>query len=188
MKKLLMIVMALAAGMAALTWSLAAGNFIDYSPTDGFLASLVGTSGKLAFTNELTVSTDAQGGLAQSERFMAAQNNWKVEPWKSRAATFGKTAAVVMSVGGDQPGEISLKFATSGAVTAAGAFKTGVDAKGKDMVAKATCATAVCPDGEPDATGAFEASVFVYFPPKGAFTGYSACIRLRWDGTQFVVP
>ena len=71
---------------------------------------------------------------------------------------------------------------------AAGTFKTGVDAKGKDMVAKATCATAVCPDGEPDATGAFEASVFVYFPPKGAFAGYSACIRLRWNGTQFVVP
>ena len=170
-----------------LTWSLAAASFTDYSPTAGFTATVIGTRGKQAFTNELTVTSGPVGGLAQGESFAAVQNTWKVEPWKARAATFAQVAPVVVAVAGDQPGEIALKFASSGAVTAAGAFKTGVDAKGKDVVTKVTCATVVCPDGDPDATDVYGASVFVYFPPKGAFAGYCARLRLCWDGTGFVL-
>ena len=170
-----------------LTWSLAAASFTDYSPTAGFTATVIGTRGKQAFTNELTVTSGPVGGLAQGESFAAVQNTWKVEPWKARAATFAQVAPVVVAVAGDQPGEIALKFASSGAVTVAGAFKTGVDAKGKDVVTKVTCATVVCPDGDPDATDVYGASVFVYFPPKGAFAGYCARLRLCWDGTGFVL-
>ncbi len=168
------------------TWTLAAPSFTSYSPEAGFAAMIVGTSGKQAFTNELSVTADALGGRAASVCLVAGQNTWKADPWKARAATFGKVEPVTIPVDGDQPGEIVLKFATSGAVTAAGAFRTGVDAKGRDVVAKATCATVVCPDGEPDEEGAYTAHVFVYFPPKGAFAGYSACLSLRWDGASFV--
>ena len=88
-------------------------------------------------------------------------------------------------------GTISLKFASSGAVTASGKFVTGQDAKEKDVVYSANCSSVLIPAGGEVATSAtLPASaaytVYLYFPPKaGKFGGYAAEVPLVWDGAAF---
>ena len=173
---------------AGLTWALNAASFATYdADAEIYTAYVTAKSGKMeeAWTLTLTAAGAVCQDAADELRWEAYQNNWKVEPWKSRAATFGKVPVVTVNVGGDQT--VTLKFAASGAVTAAGEFVTGVDAKGNKVVVKATCSTVVTPEEMPDESGAFAASVYVYFPPKGAFAGCSARIRLHWNGTSFAV-
>lgn len=169
-----------------LTWTLAADAFAAFDgEAQTYFATLVGKSGKQAFTNDLTLAGGAFGGVATAtDLFTAGQNIWKRAPWKALAASFGRAAPVTVAVAGEQPGEIAFKFAASGAVTATGAFVTGVNAKGLDVIAKATCASTLLPCTAPGADGSFEAEVAVYFPPKGAFAGFSRTYRFRWDGTQ----
>ena len=178
-----------------LAWALAAPYFdaaVDPAAAEAeqaFRASVVGTSDKLAFTNAVTVVGDALGGIATNALFAAYQNNWKAEPWKTVAKPFAKAPALVLPAAGEQPGEIALKFAASGAATAAGKFLLGTDAKGKEIVHSASCAAVVVPETEPDAQGAFKAVVHLYFAPneKKGFAGAVRLVRLRWTGTAFEV-
>ena len=171
-----------------LTWSLAADYFDSYAD-DVYRATLVGKSGKLAITNEIGVARDGMGGFAESEHYIAFQNNWKLEPWKTIGKPFAKAAAFEYedsaTLNGEAiPGVITLKFASSGSVTAKGTFVTGINEKtGKDIVYSASGSAVLAPRTAPDETGAFEGVVFIYFPPKaGKFDGYVRCLTVRWTG------
>ena len=65
-------------------------------------------------------------------------------------------------------------------MTAAGTFATGVDARGRETTAKASCSATLLPQGGD------RYLVFVYFPPKGTFRGHARCLALAWDGAGFV--
>ncbi len=177
-----------------LTWSLAADCFDSINNSgDVYRATLVGKSGKLAITNEVGVACDAIGGYAESELYIAFQNNWKLEPWKTAGKPFAKAAALEYedsaSVAGvPVPGVLTLKFAASGAVTVKGSFVTGVNERtGKDIIYTASGSAVLAPQSEPDETGVFDAVVFVYLPPKaGNFDGYVRCIGVRWTGEGWV--
>ena len=176
------------------TWSLAADSFdsIDESG-DVYRATLIGKSGKLVMTNEIGVACDLMGGFVESIDYIAYQNNWKLEPWKSVGKPFAKAAALEYkdsaSVAGvSVPGVLSLKFAASGAVTVKGSFITGINEKtGKEILYSASGTAVLAPQREPDANGAFDAVVFVYLPPKaGKFDGYVRCIGVRWTGEGWI--
>ena len=178
-----------------LTWSLAANSFdsIDESG-DVYRATLIGKSGKLVMTNDVGVACDAMGGFAESVDYIAYQNNWKLEPWKTVGKPFAKAAALeyedsAFIAGVEAPGVLSLKFAASGAVTVKGSFVTGVNERtGKEILYSASGTAVLTPQSEPDANGAFDAVVFVYLPPKaGKFDGYVRCINVRWTGEAWEV-
>lgn len=177
-----------------LTWTLASDSFdsIDESG-DVYRATLIGKSGKLVMTNEIGVAGNAIGGYAEAIDYIAYQNNWKLEPWKSVGKSFAKSAALEYedsaSVAGvPVPGVLSLKFAASGAVTVKGSFITGINEKtGKEILYSASGTAVLAPQREPDANGAFDAVVFVYLPPKaGKFDGYVRCIGVRWTGEGWI--
>ena len=177
-----------------LTWSLAANSFdsIDESG-EVYRATLIGKSGKLAMTNEVAVTCDSMGGYAESIDYIAYQNNWKLEPWKTIGKPFAKVAALEYedsaSVAGvSVPGVLTLKFAASGAVTVKGSFITGINEKtGKEILYSASGTAVLAPSREPDEIGAFDAVVFVYLPPKaGKFDGYVRCIGVRWTGEGWI--
>lgn len=178
-----------------LTWSLAANSFdsIDESG-EVYRATLIGKSGKLAMTNEVGVTCDSMGGYAESIDYIAYQNNWKLEPWKTIGKPFAKVAALEYedsaSVAGvSVPGVLTLKFTASGAVTVKGSFVTGVNERsGKDILYSASGSAVLAPQGEPDETGVFDAVVFVYLQPKaGKFDGYIRCIAVRWTGDGWII-
>ena len=108
------------------------------------------------------------------------QNLWKMEPWKTAAKPFANKTLVLSGMADGLPTEadsISLKFASSGAVTASGKFVTGQNARGQDVVYSASCSSVLSPQGGDDYT------VYLYFPPKaGKFDGYTAEVSLVWDG------
>ena len=164
-----------------LTWTLSATSFTDVespssdveSPT--FHASVIGKSGKLTFTNALAITAEAFGadgargvGVLTGDVSVAVyQNLWKTEPWKTTAKQFAKAKALEIPLDG---GAVTLKFASSGAVTAKGVF-------GKYS---ASCSSVLIPQDD----GEFV--VFLYFPPKaGKFEGYAGIVRLVWDGAAF---
>jgi len=165
-------------------WTLSADSFASYDTGSGmYLAAVVAKNGKAAATNILAVTSHEVDGVGQGVVTlinggetvqMAWQNLWKTEPWKTTAKDFAK--APPLSVG-----EVSLKFAASGAVTAAGKFATGKDAKGKDVVYSDSCSSVLLPQGK---NGYL---VVLYFPPKKdakgneTFAGYSALVPLFWN-------
>ncbi len=191
-----------------LTWTLAATSFdavecpasdVEGDASPVFRATVVGKSGKMAFTNEVTVAAEevagyrgVASGWAASEppvEWTAWQNLWKTEPWKTEAKPFAKAPALAIDVGTRDacpyPGTVTLKFAASGAVTASGKFVTGQDAKGKDIVYSASCSSVLVPAGARDARP-YRFALFLYFPPKaGKFEGYSDEVSLVWDGKTF---
>ena len=120
----------------------------------------------------------------------AWQNLWKTEPWKTDAKPFAKAPALAIDAGTRDacpyPGPVTLKFASSGAVTASGKFVTGQDAKGKDVVYSASCSSVLVPEADAAGAGRPPYRVFLYFPPKtGKFEGYADEIQLVWDGAAF---
>lgn len=178
-----------------LTWALAANSFdsIDDSG-DVYRATLIGKSGKMMITNEVAVTSDAMGGIAESFDYIAYQDNWKLEPWKTLGKFFAKSVVLEYedsaSVAGvESPGVLSLKFAASGAVTVKGAFVTGIDEKTGMEIFYSTSGTAVlAPQSEPDEDGVFDGVVFVYLAPKARkFDGYVRCVNVRWTGEGWVI-
>ena len=178
-----------------LTWALSAASFTDVeSPlsdveSPSFLATVIGKSGKLAITNALAITAEAFGagdargvGVLSGDVSVAAyQNLWKVEPWKAIGKSIANQAFTydVVDAAGN-PGELSLKLAATGAVTAKGVFTTGVNEKtGKPVVYTASGSATLVLTTVPDEAGAFAGVVWVYFPPRGAFAGYVACVEIK---------
>ena len=168
-----------------LTWTLSAASYDSYDETgDAYVATVIGKSGKLQITNEVTVTSESivepgggkdDRGVADCSEWTAWQNPWKAEPWKTEAKPFAKAEALPID-------GVTLKFASSGAVTAKGAFVIGKSAQGKDVVYSSTCSSALV------ARGGASYSVFVYFPPKaGKFDGLAAEVPLLWGGENFSV-
>ncbi len=178
-----------------LTWTLAANSFDSIDDwDDAYRATLIGKSGKLAITNEICIAQDGMGGFAESIDYIAYQNNWKLEPWKTVGKSFAKAAALeyedFASVEGvDAPGVLSLKFAASGAVTVKGSFVTGVNEKtGKEILYSVSGTAVLVPFWEPDESGEFYGDVFVYLPPKaGKFDGYVCCVHVIWTGDGWIL-
>lgn len=174
-----------------LTWTLAAPCFdgldsLDNLESPAFRATVISKSGKLVATNEIEFavddSVDFERGVAQTLepsnfqnlelsnsrtfKLLACQNLWKAEPWKTLAKPFSRVPALLTADG------VSLKFATSGAVTAKGVFGPY----------SANCSTVLIPnDGDGETY-----SVYLHFPMKsGKFDGYSAEVGLLWNGESF---
>ena len=161
---------------------------------DAYHATLTAKVGAAVVTNRIAVypaahaATDAVPaetalGVMRGDLLDAWQTDWRREPWKGFAAALARTRpplAYAYEVVGDQPGTVALKFGANGAVTAAGTFATGVDARGRETTAKASCSATLLPQGGD------RYLVFVYFPPKGAFRGHARCLALAWDGAGFV--
>ncbi len=188
--------------------SLSASSF-DAVEEDGdvvsFLATLVGKVGKAVVTNEVTVSRDDtvefERGVVACDAsplgWYAWQNLWKTEPWKTTAKPFAKAPKLELYMveedsglvlvdtlpeGGVAVATITLKFASSGVVKAAGKFVTGQNAKGRDIVHSTSCSASLVP------VSATEYVLYLYFPPKpGKFDGYSAAVPLAWDGSSFTL-
>ncbi len=121
-------------------------------------------------------------GVMRGDLLDTWQTDWKREPWKGFAAALARAKpplAYAYEVAGGQPGTVTLRFGANGAVTAAGTFATGVDAKGRETTAKASCSATLLPQGGD------RYLVFVYFPPKGSFRGHVRCLSLAWDGAGF---
>lgn len=157
-----------------LTWTLAAPSYASFDPAAQIYAAEVSAkSGKELRTLPIEVSP-AEGGygvLTTDLDFTAVQNLWKTEPWKTEGKVWAKRPPAVFTsatAAGLLPGEtVTLKFAASGAVSAAGVFSNGY---------KATCSTVLVPyDGAPVA--------FISFPAneKKGFRGYSACLAIRGE-------
>lgn len=161
---------------------------------DAYHATLTAKVGAAVVTNRIAVypavhaATDAVPaetalGVMRGDLLDAWQTDWRREPWKGFAAALARARpplAYAYEVGGGQPGTVSLKFGANGAVTAAGTFATGVDARGRETTAKASCSATLLPQGGD------RYLVFVYFPPKGTFRGHARCLALAWDGAGFV--
>lgn len=161
---------------------------------DAYHATLTAKVGAAVVTNRVTVraaahaATDAVPaetalGVMRGDLLDAWQTDWRREPWKGFAAALARARpplAYAYEVVGDQPGTVALKFGANGAVTAAGTFATGVDARGRETTAKASCSATLLPQGGD------RYLVFVYFPPKDTFRGHARCLALAWDGAGFV--
>ena len=87
----------------------------------------------------------------------------------------------------ENDGTVTLKFASTGKISAKGVFVTGTDSKG-NPIKFSTSGSAVLagprlPTGE---EGVFRANVYIYFPPKkGKFAGYVSDFDLEWNGEKF---
>ena len=182
-------------------WTLSAASYDCYdAETASYVAQVVCKtgSGKKArvFTNELVVAKDSVGGAVTGERFLAYQNNWRIDPWKTLGKKVAKSPVFEFRPYADADDDhtndvISLKFAASGKVTVkASYFKSRSTKTGKISWTTASGSAVLCPQGLPDGTDAFPAVVFVYFPPKKgtptAEAAYAVCVRLRWDGAKFI--
>ena len=181
-------------------WTLTAASYDRYdAAAASYVAQVVGKagSGKTAalFTNELFVAADAMGGVATNGIFLAYQNNWKSDPWKTLGKTIAKAPAFEFKpyadAGDDHTNDfISLKFAASGKVTVKASYFKSVSKADRISWTTASGSAVLCPQGQPGEGDAFPAVVFVYLPPKKgtptAEAAYSACVRLWWNGEKFV--
>ena len=155
------------------TWTLSSAAFEAESETGSLTTTLTGTCGKETFTDELVLSADDLGGCVRASRLTAVQNNWKDEPWKTLATQLAKKADQTISVEEEVTGEVVLNFGSAGTVKTSGAFITGVNAKGQEIVTKVSGSAVLCPLAVPDSeTGSCQAEVVVYFPAKGTFPGW----------------
>ncbi|MBQ9432200.1 MAG: hypothetical protein IJU44_11690, partial [Kiritimatiellae bacterium] len=160
-----------------MTWTLAANGFDAWDAGEAiYTATLVGTSGKNAFTNAVAFGAEVTGGAAVADGlFTAYQNNWKNEPWKTLGKELANTVYAYEAEDADgNAGEVSLKLQATGNVTVVARFVTGADARtGKEVVYSASGSAVLCP--QPD--GGYVA--FVYLPPKaGKFGGYCECVEI----------
>ena len=171
------------------SWALSAPSFSSVErPSQDvedfeFLATVVVKSGKESVTNEVSVMADSgfgfTCGVARSDGWAAWQNLWKMEPWKTVAKPFAKAKALTLDL--NETDTVTLKFASSGVVTATGKFVRGKDAKGKDVVYSATCSSVLIHDG-----GAGY-DVYLHFPAKQdskgkvMFGGLTVRVSLGWD-------
>ena len=181
-------------------WTLTAASYDRYdAETASYVAQVVGKagSGKNArvFTTELVVAEDAVGGVATSEHFLAYQNNWKIDPWKTIGKKLAKAAAFEFrpyaDAGDNHTNDVlTLKFAASGKVTVKASYFKSVSKTGKISWTTASGSAVLCPQDLPGEGDAFPAAVFVYLPPKKGTptekTAYAVCVRLWWNGTKFV--
>ncbi len=177
------------------TWKITSAAYDSYdSENAAYTATIVGKSGKLALTNEVTVCSEdvdgtVRGVMSDADgEWCAWQSLWKTDPWKTTAKSFsGKKLALYVDGDGnvtdeepdESSGTLSLKFATSGAVTIAGKFAYTNLKTSKAATYSASCSTTLVPCGD-DAY-----SVFVYIPAKTTstmdFAGFAAEIPLVWD-------
>ena len=163
-----------------LTWTVSAANFDSYEEeAEEYVATVTMKSGKLSEEHSLVVKAgDTQGEavISDGETVIAelVKTDWKAASWKAAAQPFSKAPVLEYEAqdAAGNPGKVTLKFASSGAVTTKGAFATAVSGT-----------ATLIPVTEIDAeTGDFNCIVVVYFPPKtGKFDGYVESVLLRWN-------
>jgi hypothetical protein len=171
--------------LAGETWTLSAPYFdwfSIYSPLE-YRATLFDKSG-----NPFTLQLKPRYGInsygfmnvwfGTNGRIDPTQANWNEEPWKSAAKPLAKAGPLVIpttDIDGN-PGELTLKFASSGKVTYTAKF-ANYSASGSSSLEH---------DSNLGSGGAFDAKLTVLLPAKaGKFPGCIKHLRLEWDGTQF---
>ena len=155
-------------------------------------------SGRLSRKFPLTLYYDFEdetGGIGEAVdedwngAFTVFQNNWQTEQWKKiGAAINGKTFEYPAATSEEIDGTVTLRFASTGKISAKCKFVTGKDPKTqKDIVYSATGSAILAgPMLDPAVEGGFRAKVYIYFPPKqGKFAGYMRDFELEWDGEKF---
>lgn len=173
---------------AGTTWSLSATSYETLSLEDEMgVLRVIGKKGKLAFTNEVTVGTlaaDPTIGVAETDRFAAYQNLWKVEPRKTLAKTVDKLADLTFEATDldGRTGTLKVTFGASGTVKVKGTFTYGESTRGKPLTVSVSGSAVLC------ATGGDDYALYVYLPPKtGKFGGLVEKIDLTWNGTGMTV-
>ena len=173
-----------------LKWTLSAKSFDDYA--EGvYTAALTCKNGRTVRSCEITLSENGLVGVDETGReFMALRNCWKEYSWKTIAKAFARAKPVSFTpTGFKDESTITLKFSSSGAVTAKGQFVKSYNSRtGKPSFYSASCATALCPTEDPNEAGAFTGVVYIYYPPKKNTpipNGYIDCVNVRWTGSAF---
>ena len=133
----------------------------------------------------------------------AWQNLWKDEPWKSEASQYANSEPLVLYVAGNEVegydlltsapddgsdyGTLTLKFASAGAVTAAGRFVKGFDGKtNKTTYHSVTCSSVLTPIASMDNGNKY--GIYLYFlPNKSGFNGFAAGLAVEWNGKKFLL-
>ena len=170
-------------------WTLSAKSFA-FCMGRAYYATLECKNGKQIHDCEIQLTEN--GLLGEDEvcgAFAAERNCWKEDPWKQIAKNFPKANQPSYTpIGFEDESTITLKFATSGAVTAAGKFVKSYSSSGKPSYYSVSCSSVLCPLEEPGMDGAFSGVVYVYYPPKAGSpipSGYIECVTVRWTGSQF---
>jgi len=174
--------------------------FDRYDPDGGaFFATLTAKIGKTVLTNEMIVSSQPGRddlvpvmGVLEADLFDAWQYGWSVEPWKTVGKAFDKKTLtyavladgrcsereedVAAALSEDVVAKVTLKFASTGAVTVSGEFVSGYDKKkSKYTTVKSSASTKVLPIVGED--GTYRYSVFVSLSPKGLPT-HTRCVTV----------
>ena len=175
------------------TWTISAASF-DYGNHGEYVATVTAKSGSDVRTEEILLEMyglDVVGGMVTADGGLGGlalyQANWKADPLKSiaKGKAFANAAKSEVSYDRSDAGEartakLSLKFATSGAVTVKGEFNIG------GVAYKGSASATLVPLFEPSGTGAFTGEVCAYIPAKaGKFGGYFERLTVKWDGTSF---
>ena len=170
-------------------WTLSAKSFV-YCDGGAYYATLECKNGKQIHDCEIKLTENGLFGEDEiCGAFAAERNCWKEDPWKQIAKNFSKANQPSYTpIGFEDESTIMLKFATSGAVTAAGKFVKSYSSSGKPSYYSVSCSSVLCPTSEPDLAGAFSGVVYVYYPPKAGSPlpgGYIECVTVRWTGSEF---
>lgn len=193
------------------TWTFSAKSIEAYDDNRGtFAATVIGKNGKKSLTNVVEIAAEVMSGgmlrgvaTSKDGDWVAWQNIWKLQPWKTMAKSFAKSRALTLYLVADEaegcvvldtpPDDgspydtLALKFASSGDVTASGKFTTGYNEKTKKaIVYSSTCSSVLIPCDKDDETVCFAACL--HFSSKtGSFNGCSLEILLEWDGGEFLL-
>ena len=166
------------------TWTVSAASLDTYDDiTKSFTATLICKRDNTVSNAKATVAANGARGTVLFGGCVAWQNQWKAAEWKSVATGFAKAPVLAF-------GDMSLKFASTGGVTAGGKFVMGKDANDKDIVYSASCSSTLIPVvGADEKLSTNYYRLFLFFPPKtGKFDGYATEVPLVWNGASFTLP
>lgn len=171
------------------TWSFAASYFDDYDSDAGtYTATVSGKKGKETFTETLTIR-EPNNPMGEKVAKLSGdttigdldlyQTFWKFDAWKAAGKAINKKATAYTPVAWADNDTVFLTFSADGSVKTTGTFGSYKASGSATLIPMEMPA-----DGK---AGAFEAWVYVYFPPneKKGFPGYFENIHLWWDGTAF---
>jgi hypothetical protein len=104
---------------------------------------------------------------------------WTSKKKPYRTFSYSGATEAGAAIGLTEKMTLSLKVTSAGAVTATLAFDTGNKKKGKAVIYRPVCSSAVIPRSAANAT-AFTGEVFLYFAPSPGnnFPGYIACLPI----------
>ena len=150
------------------------------NPVRGF-ATLVeggGHAGRVPLPGEIAIEA-WQNLWGSAYKTVGMRYFWTSKKKPYRTFSYSGATEAGAAIGLTDKMTLSLKITSKGAVTATLAFDTGKKKKGKAVIYKPTCSSAVIPRSASNAT-VFTGEVFLYFAPSQGnnFPGYIACLPI----------